>query len=110
MKGCPSGHPSYILAAAAAVIAAAIMIGAAHTVVATAAEQDQQNDDPPDVTAAEVVVAHNKYLRKFFSDLGRSFQDIPEHKKGAKKPAATKLPVFRCFNPTDRRDTCRRRS
>ena len=102
MKGCPCGHPIYTLAAAAATIAAAVMIvSAAHAVVAAAAEQDQQNNDPPDVTAAEVVIAHNEYLRKFFSDLGRSFQDIPEHKKGANTGSCKAAGFVFFLTPTD---------
>ena len=77
----------YCLAAAAVVLAAAAAaVAAAQEGVATAtvAQDEDQNDDPAEVTATEtVIVAHNKYLRKFFSGLSRSFQDIPQLQKGA---------------------------
>ena len=77
------GRP-FCLAALAAVVAAAI--ATAVVVAAAAAEQQDQDDDPPAVVAPEaVVVAHNEYLQEIFRAFCRSFQDIPQRKKGAKK-------------------------
>ena len=78
--------PLFYYLAAAAVVVTAAAIAAAQEGVATAAvaQDEDQNDDPAEVTATEtVIVAHNKYLRKFFSGLSRSFQDIPKPQKGA---------------------------
>jgi hypothetical protein len=76
------------LAAVAAVVvaAAAVVVVATAVVAAAAGEQQDQDDDPPAGVATEaVVVAHNEYLQEFFRAFCRSFQDIPQPKKGAKK-------------------------
>jgi len=69
-QASPGGDAVFYLAAAAAVVAAAVITAAITAkyaaVVATAAEEDQQDDDPAPVTAAHTVIAHIKYLHRFF--------------------------------------------
>ena len=68
----------------AAIAAAVVVAAAAGVAAAAAAEQQNQNDDPPAGVATEaVVVAHNEYLQEIFRAVCRSFQDIPQPKKGA---------------------------
>ena len=73
-----------VLAAAAVVVTAAAVAAAQERTAAAVAQNEDQNDDPANVTATEtIIVAHNKYLQEIFSDISRSFQDIPQRKKGA---------------------------
>ena len=84
----PDWGALFCLAAVAAVVVAAAAVVAVVAVVAAAAAAEQQNqdDNPPAGVATEaVVVAHNEYLQKFFRAFCRSFQDIPQQEKGAKK-------------------------
>lgn len=99
-QGARMGAHFYCLAAAAALITAAVIaaavaavIAAAHIAAAAVAEQKDQDDDPANITTAEtVIVTHKINLRKIFSGICRSFQDIPEAGFGAKKGG-----VFRCW-------------
>ena len=79
------GHPLFDLAAAAVIVAAATAVVATQQ-VATAAVAQQQDDqnDPANITAAEtVIVTHNQIPPKFVAVNHRSFQDIPQQKKGS---------------------------
>jgi hypothetical protein len=80
------GHPLFDLAAAAVIVAAATAVVAAQQAAiatAVAQQQDDQND-PANITAAEtVIVTHNQIPPKFVAVNHRSFQDIPQQKKGS---------------------------